>query len=314
MIIMNKYDDVRLNVAKLIHEQDARLGDFDPQARSGDHLGFPGYLKSYLKLCTTRLLVRAGLYHKLVYANLRLDWFHEFRRYWVEELGNRPLRPHDFYFLYGSYRSRFSEEVEVPDSTSDEQLLDAWRAHRTVYLLFFNQYKLALDPLYVERFIKYIPKGGHVCEYGCGLAPVASSLCKYYPHLNVGITCADIPHIMFHFTRWKFRNTEYVRLINIDPYDDAPLTDMYDTVFCVTVLEHLPRPLPVLRHLYSHIKPGGHFVFDYIKSEGKGLNTVSALADRIPALQYIANNFEVIEGRVPLDGGHVGTVVCRKPG
>ena len=37
---MNKCDDVRLDIAKLIQEQDAELEGFDPNARSGDRLGF----------------------------------------------------------------------------------------------------------------------------------------------------------------------------------------------------------------------------------------------------------------------------------
>ena len=198
-----------MDVPKLIQEQDAKLDKFDPNARSGDRLGFSGYLRSYLKLYTTHLLMWTGMYNRLVYANIKLDWFQEFRKYWVEELGNRPIQPHDFYFLQGVYRSRFSG-VEIPDTASDQQHLEAWCDHRTVYLLFFNQYKLALNPLFVSCFIKYIPRGSSVCEYGCGLAPIASSLCKYYAHLNVRITCADIPNIMFHFTRRKFRDTRYV--------------------------------------------------------------------------------------------------------
>jgi hypothetical protein len=50
------------------------------------------------------LTILAGWHRALIYANLRLGWFEEFQRYWVDELGNRPLHPHDFYHLYGVYR------------------------------------------------------------------------------------------------------------------------------------------------------------------------------------------------------------------
>lgn len=309
---MNKYNDIRLNVSELIQEQTKRLNSDDPHIKSKDTLGFLGYPKSYLKLYMMRFLVRTGLYQKLVFSNLKLDWFYEFRRYWVEELGNRPLELPDFYFLYGSYRSRFSE-ISVPDYATDEQHLEAWQDYRSIFLLFYNQYKLALNPLVAQRFIKYIPKGGNVCEYGCGLAPISSSLCKYYLHHQVRISCADIPNILFHFTKWKFRNFKNVKLIPIKPQNDAPLSDTYDIVFCMAVLEHLPRPLSTLQHLYSKIKPGGYFVFDYVKSEGAGLDTATGLKDRLLALEYIIDHFNIIEGKVLLNGNHVGTTVCYKP-
>lgn len=199
----------------------------------------------------------------------------------------------------------------MPNLVNDEQLLRVWQDPRNVYSLFHNQYKLALNPLSVHRFIKYISKEGNLCEYGCGLAPVATSLCMFYPHRNVRITCADIPTIMFHFMRWKFRDKRFVRTVEIDPSNDEPLDDEFDIVFCVEVLEHLLRPMPVVKHLHSRIKPGGYFIFDYIKSEGRGLDTESALRDRVSVLEYVCDNFKVIEGQVVSEGS-TGTIVCKK--
>lgn len=71
-----------------------------------------------------RAAVRAGLglHRRLVYANLRLAWFDEFQRYGVDELGNRPIHPHDFYFLAGVYRQRLQtihfEHIENASSSS----------------------------------------------------------------------------------------------------------------------------------------------------------------------------------------------------
>ena len=240
-----------------------------------------------------------------------MDWFNEFRDYWVSELGNRPIDPHDFCFLKGVYRQKF-QDLSVPHSATDLEHLEAWQDPRTIYSLFHNQYKVALNPLYLHRYMKYIPNGGNICEYGCGLAPVATSLSKFYLHKNVRITCADIPTIMFHFVRWKFRGRRYVRTVEIDPTNDEPLDEQFDVIFCMEVLEHLPKPLPVVRHLHSRIKTRGYLIFDYVKSEEEGLDTSRGLRDRIPVLQYIAHNFKVVEGDIPLDGTHVGAVVCRK--
>jgi 2-polyprenyl-3-methyl-5-hydroxy-6-metoxy-1,4-benzoquinol methylase len=96
------------------------------------------------------------------------------------------------------------------------------------------------------------------------------------------------------------------------PGDAAPLPGPYATIFCLAVPEHLPRPVPALRHLHHTLRPGGYLVFDYIRSEAKGLDTAAALQDRIPALEFILDRFEIVRGRVSTDGSHVGPSVARK--
>jgi len=308
---MNKYDDVHLNVPQLLKDQKRKLAAHDTIARSGEGLGLYGQMKSRLQLLFVRLLYKAVIYQKLIHSNLKLDWFYEFRNYWVNELGNRPIDPPDFYFLMCVYRQKF-QDVEISNVASGDRILKTWQDPRIVYSLFHNQYKLALNPLSVRPFINYIPNEGNVCEYGCGLAPIATSLCRFYPHKNVRITCADIPTIMFHFTRWKFRNKKFIRTIEIDPGDDEPLDDEFDTIFCLEVLEHLLRPVPIIKHLHSRIRPGGYLIFNYVKTEGKGLDTTNALRDRGQVLRYILDNFRTVEGQIRLDGSDGGTAVCKK--
>lgn len=313
---MNKFDDFRPDIAALLKEQDAKLLPPDPLARSGDGLGLSNRLASLIQLYTLGALVRLGIHRRLVHANLRLDWFWQFQRYWVEELGNRPLHPHDFYFLHGVYRQRlqtiYFEDLERPELASDEKYLEAWRDPRTVYYLFAHTFRLALSPLRVHPFMRYIPRGGRVAEYGCGAAPIATGLVRYYRHRNLHIVCADLPHLLFHYARWKFRDYPFVTMVAIDPGDDTPLTGGFDTIFCLEVLEHLPRPELVLRHFYEVLRPGGHLIFDYIRSEGKGLDTATSLRDRIPALQFVHDHFEVVSGEIQLDGSHIGPTVVRK--
>lgn len=313
---MNRYDDVRLDVGALLKQQDASLAPPDPEARSGDGLGLPGRLTSLARLYALGALVKAGWHRRLVYANLRLDWFHEFQRYWVEELGNRPIHPHDFLFLSGVYRQRLQtihfEQLEDPELASDERHLDAWRDHRAIYYLFAHTYRLALSPLRVHPFVGFVPRRGRVAEYGCGAAPILTGLARRYRHLDLQLVGADIPHLLFHYARWKFRQDRFVTMVAVGANEDTPLPGLYDTIFCLEVLEHLPRPLATLQHFHRVLKPGGHLVFDYVRSEGTGLDTASSLRDRLPALRFVLDRFDIVKGRVTTDGAHVEAAVARK--
>src|SRR5215831_7327278 len=106
---MNQYDDFRPDVAQLLKEQDSRLRPATPGARSGAGLGPFGRLASRARLYGLGTLVKSGLHRRMMYANLKLGWFYDFQRYWVDELGNRPIQPHDFYFLHGIYRQRLQD-------------------------------------------------------------------------------------------------------------------------------------------------------------------------------------------------------------
>ena len=313
---MNRYDDVRLDAAALLEEQDAKLPAPDPRARSGDGLGPLGRLGSLVRLYALGALVKLGLHRRLVYANLKLDWFHQFQQYWVEELGNRPIHPHDFYFLSGVYRQRlqtiYFEHIEKPELASDDKHLEAWRDHRAVYYLFAFTYRQALSPLRVHPFIRYVPRRARIAEYGCGAAPILTGLARRYRHLDLQLVGADIPHLLFHYARWRFRGDRFVTMVPVEPNNDAPLAGAYDTIFCLETLEHLPRPIPVLQHFHHVLKPGGYLIFDYVRSDGTGLDTATSLRDRIPALRFILEHFDIVQGRVSTDGSHVKPAVARR--
>lgn len=313
---MNLYDDVRLDAAALLKQQEATLPPADPSARSGDGLGPLGRLGSRARLYGLGALVKLGWHRRLVYANLKLDWFFEFQRYWVQELGNRPIHPHDFAFLSGIYRQRlqtiYFEQIENPELASDERHLEAWRDHRAIYYLFAYAYRQALSPLRVHPFTRYVPRGGRVAEYGCGAAPILTALVRRYRHLDLQLVGADIPHLLFHYARWKFRTDRFVTMLPIEPNNDTPLSGLYDTIFCLEVLEHLPRPIAAIEHFHRVLKPGGHLVFDYVRSEGTGLDTATSLRDRIPAIELILSRFDIVQGRVVTDGSHLEPVVARK--
>lgn len=279
-----------------------------PEARSGEWFGLLAQIEARLALYVAGFLYATGLLRRLIYANLKLDWFYEFRQYWVKELGLRRLELHDFYFLSGIYRQRF-QALEVSEKNN---FLQAWQDPTALYLLFHYQYKLALHPLAVYQLAPYIPRGAIVCEYGCGLAPITQCLVNFYRGKNFNITAADIPSYMLHFVRWKFRAMPFVRVILLDPNDNTPLTEQYDVITCMTVFEHLPRPLVLAQHLHQQLKPAGIFMFDYIAAEGNGLDTKAAVAQRAEVLTFIREHFTILRGSIPADGHSVTAVICKK--
>jgi hypothetical protein len=179
---VNAYDDFQPDVPALLKAQEAALPSPVAGARSGDGLGARGRLASLLRLYALGLSVKLGLHRRLVYANLRLDWFYEFQRYWVGELGNRPIHPHDFYHLYGVYRQRLQtidfEHLSNPALASDTRHLASWRDHRLTYYLFAHTFRQALSPLHVQRYARFIPRRARVAEYGCGAAPMLTALAR----------------------------------------------------------------------------------------------------------------------------------------
>jgi SAM-dependent methyltransferase len=315
---MNHYDDFRPDVAQLLKEQDAKIRPTTPGVRSGAGRGPFSRLASRARLYGLGALVKSGLHRRLMYANLRLAWFFDFQHYWVGELGNRPIQPHDFYFLHGVYRQRLQDmrfdHMSDPALASDDKHLESWRDSRVVYHLFAHAYRQALSPLRAHRFTKFAPRGGRVVEYGCGTAPILTALARHYRHLDLECVGADIPHLLFHYARWKFRADDFITMVAIEPNNDAPLPGSYDTVFCLEVFEHLPRPLATLEHFHRVLKPGGHLVFDYIHSDGSplGLDTAAALRDRPAALRFILDHFDIVQGRVRTDGSNVEPSVARK--
>ena len=74
----------------------------------------------------------------------------------------------------------------------------------------------------------------------------------------------------------------------------------FDAIYCLAVLEHVNDPVETMRTFHRLIRPGGVLIFDYIKSDAEGLDSVEGLRDRAAALRFIEGNFRLLSGR--LDG------------
>jgi SAM-dependent methyltransferase len=244
------------------------------------------------------------------------SWFLEFSTYWSSVLGGRPLwGPQDFYFLKNLYRVRFQDNA-VPDTDDARTHVAAWQRPELLYQLLHLVGKESLrDEL--AGLIQVRRHGGRIrsiLEFGCATAPVVTSLFEFYPpDRRLEIFISDIQTLAFHYGCYKFRRCSNVRPVLLVPEHDCllQLPATVDVVFCLTVFEHLNRPLKTAERLRDALNPGGFLVFDYIKGDGEGLDTVHAVRERDAVLDYITEHFDILSG--PLDKrANVGLTIARR--
>src|SRR5512146_1366356 len=117
---MNKFDDVKLDVPRLLAEQRLKFQTARNPSGTSEGRTILALWQMRFRRRVTEILVDWRIWDRLVYANVSLGWFREFERYWVGELGLRPITPPDFHFLKGVYRQRFQTLVDVSDANALE--------------------------------------------------------------------------------------------------------------------------------------------------------------------------------------------------
>ena len=255
-----------------------------------------------------RYLYKKGWLAKLVDNGFKRDWFEEFAEYWGRALNGRPLNFHDFFFLYTNYRTRF-QAIEVKENSDAAQFLYSWQSYENIYIIFHSVYKYALHPFSFAAYEKYLKekKNGKILEYGCGIAPISTSLIKNkFKGLNY--TIADIRNFSFHYAKFRLKQHD-VKCVDIIPYENPPIGENFDIIFLMTVLEHLPDPLNIIELLTKSLNRGGYLVFDYILGDGGGLDTVESVKQRKSVLEFIENNYQLKSGEIKYDNSMGPTVV-----
>ena len=292
----NKYDKMDIDIDALFENN-----------HSVSDKKFPGYLGRMVNRYWSALLIKLGLYSRMVDAGIICGWFVEFKDYWINVLGGRPLYLHDFFYLLGVYRQRF-QDVETPQVASVADFLDSWQNKDTVYMLFGAVRKYAYEPLNALIYEKWISHGDSVMEYGCGIAPVTYSLLKYGLKRNLRISVGDIRQINSHYAKMRLQGK--VKFIEIEPYKESLADKKFDVVLMITVLEHLPDPLAVIQNIVRHLEAKGILIFDYILGDGDGQDTLEAVQQRGAVVDFLKENFDVYHGKLLKDQS-MGTTVCQ---
>lgn len=303
----NYFDDMRIDIAES-HRK------FDSLTRNPKSLQRPEY-QNIIKLYLTGIALRFGIHEFLVVNGIRRSWFDGFRDYWSNILNGRPLwNTLDFFMLLHDYRKRqqYTSQLEWSDPA---QHLSNWQHPGQIYSTLHNVRQCAIQPIVCLSLWKKIPKGARILEYGCSLAPYYYCYREFFSHLNCKWILADIPNFPFHYAKYLYRNDPNVEFVTINNSDFSnPLGEAggLDVIILTTVFEHLDDPVFVSEYLLKRLKTGGLFVFDYIKSEGKGLDHPKALEMRQDCLKSILAQTQLVYGKINDINESIGLCIARK--
>lgn len=271
-----------------------------------------------LRLLVAGALIRFRLREPLVMSGLCRRWLDDFATYWRDCLGGRPIPTvSDFNALLYEYRRRQQHVGELSWGDAAQHVAN-WQDPDAIYLTFHNVRRLALNPLAGLKLWRLVRPGSRVLEYGCSLAPYYYCYRRYFSHLECSFVLADIPNFPFHYAKYLYRHDAEVEFATIGPGKfREPLADpdgsaRFDVIIVTTVFEHLDDPPFVARYLLDRLDPNGLLVFDYIKSEGHGMDHPNALRTRQAALSIILGETDVVYGDVDDLGESIGFCIARK--
>jgi 2-polyprenyl-3-methyl-5-hydroxy-6-metoxy-1,4-benzoquinol methylase len=91
-----------------------------------------------------------------------------------------------------------------------------------------------------------------------------------------------------------------VRVSQLDEKHDLQLDlatcGTFDSIFCITVFEHLNQPLETMKRFHRTLRSGGLLFFDYIAGDADGLDTEQGQAQRKEVLRWAQENFTLLHG------------------
>lgn len=309
----NGYDNLVVDVEKLYEEFPLEEMKGVEVKRQDSDVFRSWYRNSFLPF-----KARNYLWHSLRRTNFDQAWFENFKDYWSNVLRGRPLwGVSDFHFLRGVYRIKF-QQSQVPDTADANVHLKAWQRPEIIYQLLHlvGKESLANEVNILNLLQRYSKRRVRsVLEFGCGTAPVATSLFEFIKwSRDIRVYIADIKTLSFHYAAFRFRKHSNVAPVLLDAKNDfcLSLPQAVDAIFCITVFEHLNKPLDTVKFLHGQLNREGLLFFDYIKGDGGGLDTRHAIRERDSILDFIERNFVVLRGSLEKEKSMGLTIVKKK--
>ena len=241
--MQNYYDNIKIDIRKQ-HERlnnDIKLcNPVNPR-------------KNLFRFLIDTVLFKLKLYPKLIDSGFIRGWFCKFNDYWTNILNGRPLRFHDFFYLYSLYRTQF-RDIELKNNPSADEIMKTYEQPENIYQIFSCTYIYALSPFLYLNFKQYLKPNDEILEYGCGVAPIATGILTYEKK-PYNLTIADIQQFTYHFAKWNLKSLG-VKCVDIDP-SKLPRLEKYNLIFLNQVLEHLVNPFETVQYLTNHLKKDG---------------------------------------------------------
>ena len=257
-----------------------------------------GFIPNFVNKYIVGFLIYTKIYQKLISSGLKDDWFEEFNYFWKNYLNGRPLYFNDFSYLLGVYRQKF-QNISVVDNPDKKNFLKPWQTSESLYLLFGAVRKYSYEPFSFFNIDKYLKNKTKFLEYGCGIAPISYSILNYSSK-KPEIYYADILQINSIYAQYRLKGK--AKFIELLPENyNLNLPNDFEVITIKTVLEHLTDPLDCIKYLTSILKKNGVLILDYVISEGKGLDTIESLNQRKEVIEFLKNNFLVLEGSLNYD-------------
>jgi 2-polyprenyl-3-methyl-5-hydroxy-6-metoxy-1,4-benzoquinol methylase len=290
----NRFDDVRIDLLESFQRQEDWLATVERKPVRGSRL------PETARLYRDGALAYTGLMEAVAGSAVMRWWLREFLDYWSNVIGGRPLTVFDFHQLLFHYRRRF-QSMETLDWSSATEHVAHWTAPENLYQTFHFVRKYAFQPVRSRSLTRLLKPNARVLEYGCALAPMYRTWRRYGAHVPTTWVLADIPNFPFHYARHAYAleaSVERFATIWPDRFDDplAGVDGEFDTIVVQEVFEHLDRPRFVADYLLERLRSGGILIFDYVRSEARGLDTPSGLAERDDTLAFLGDRLEIIQG------------------
>lgn len=295
----NAFDRMRVDVAAVYEryppEEKAPDASLEPAKGAFDHLYGAHALPLSQRVRVAKLLRRTGV---------EAAWFTTFATYWQSVLDGRPLWGiEDFHFLRGWYRVGHQEN-RIPDTDDPRVHLEAWQRPELIYQLFQQVYYETRHPniALLELFRRARRERGirSLLEFGCASAPATTWIDTFLGLHGAEVFLADLQTLPLHYAGFKFRAHRNVHPLVLVPENGFALDlgTKVDAIACLTVFEHLNEPLATAESFYEHLSPGGLLIFDYVRTQGHGLDTMHGVRQRDAVLDFVENRFEIVSGSI----------------
>lgn len=308
---INQWDNLLLDVQQVYKKHPIGMGAANDRKTSSTAFFKQIYSNRILPLKLRRYFRKLACQ-----VHLDLNWFHDFSHYWSNVLGGRPMwGVQDFYFLMNLYRVRFQEN-RVPDTVDASVHLEAWQRPELLYQLLHLVYKESVTDyaVLVHDMLTLNPHMRSFLEFGCGTAPITLSFLEFFgERRDIKSYFSDIQTVAFHYAAHRFAKHKNAIPLMLTPENDfrPSLVEPVDVITCITVFEHLNQPLFTVKEFHSMLSPGGLFFFDYIKTDGEGMDTIQGANERDAVLDFVAANFDILSGE-PSKSRSTGLVIARK--